>query len=73
MPKRKETREVKGRLGKLYTIAEVESLSGFSRTYIYECIREGRLKAYKVGRRYRFKEEDVMEWLGLKQEEDEKA
>jgi excisionase family DNA binding protein len=48
---------------KLYTPDEVAEMSGFHRQVIYRAIRRGELRAFRVCKRIRIKEEDMEEWI----------
>ena len=48
---------------KLYTPDEVAEMSGFHRQVIYRAIRRGELRAFRVCKRIRIKEEDLEEWI----------
>ena len=56
------TIEVAGKL--LLRIPEVVQVTGYSRSFIYEQIRAGALKAIRVGRTIRIGAEDLQEWIG---------
>lgn len=45
--------------GKLYTLAEVAEILRVSRQTIYNNIRNGRIKVAKIGKEYRFTEEQL--------------
>lgn len=46
-----------------YSIADVVALTGFSRSFVYDEIRDGRLPAQKKRRRRIILHEDLMNWL----------
>lgn len=48
---------------RLLTVAEVASVMRVSRMTVYRLIRRGQLKAIRVGRNYRVREEDLREYL----------
>jgi excisionase family DNA binding protein len=48
---------------KLYTAHEVAEISAFHRQVIYRAIRRGELRAFRVCKRIRIKEEDFEEWI----------
>lgn len=48
---------------KLLTAREVAELLGFSSATIVDWVEAGRLPAFKVGGRLRFREREVLEWL----------
>ena len=47
----------------LLRIPEVAQATGFSRSFIYEQIAAGGLKAIRVGRTVRVKADDLKEWI----------
>ena len=49
--------------GRLLTVNEVADLLRVSRMTVYRLIKEGQLKALRVGRSYRLREDDVDEYL----------
>ena len=55
------TVEVAGKL--LLRIPEVVQVTGYSRSFIYEQIRVGALKAIRVGRTIRIGAGDLQEWI----------
>ena len=46
-----------------YTIKEFMALAGVGRSFVYEAIAEGHLKAVKAGRKTLIREEDARAWL----------
>ena len=50
-------------ISRLLTVAEVASLMRVSRMTVYRLIRRGQLKAIRVGRNYRVREDDLNEYL----------
>ncbi len=50
-------------LSRLLTVAEVASVMRVSRMTVYRLIRRGLLKAIRVGRNYRVRQEDLEEFL----------
>ena len=48
---------------RLLTVNEVAYLLRVSRMTVYRLIKEGQLKALRVGRSYRLREDDVDEYL----------
>jgi excisionase family DNA binding protein len=54
-----------GRLAevKFLTVAEVASLMRVSKMTVYRLIKQGDLPAFRVGRAYRMREEDVRRYL----------
>ena len=50
-------------ISRLLTVAEVASVMRVSRMTVYRLIRRGQLKAIRVGRNYRVREEDLNEYL----------
>jgi excisionase family DNA binding protein len=50
-------------LSRLLTVAEVATIMRVSRMTVYRLIRRGQLKAIRVGRNYRVREEDLGEYL----------
>lgn len=48
---------------RLYTPNEVAEISGFHRQVIYRAIRRGELRAFRICKRIRIKEEDLEEWI----------
>jgi excisionase family DNA binding protein len=49
--------------GRLLTVNEVADLLRVSRMTVYRLIKEGQMKALRVGRSYRLREDDVDEYL----------
>ena len=47
-----------------YTIKEFMALAGVGRSFVYEAIAEGHLKAVKAGRKTLIRDEDARAWLG---------
>lgn len=56
---------------KLYTVSEVAKILRVKKSYIYELIYTGQLKAIRMSqRRYRIMEEDLVQYLNhLKEQE----
>ena len=50
-------------ISRLLTVAEVATLMRVSRMTVYRLIRRGQLKAIRVGRNYRVRENDLSEYL----------
>lgn len=50
-------------LSTLYTVNEVADVMRVSRMTVYRLIRGNRLKAVRVGRNYRVREEDLQAYL----------
>jgi excisionase family DNA binding protein len=48
---------------RLLTVNEVADLLRVSRMTVYRLIKEGQIKALRVGRSYRLREDDVDEYL----------
>jgi excisionase family DNA binding protein len=48
---------------RLLTVNEVADLLRVSRMTVYRLIKEGQMKALRVGRSYRLREDDVDEYL----------
>lgn len=48
---------------RLLTVAEVANVMRVSRMTVYRLIRRGQLKAIRVGRNYRVREEDLNTYL----------
>ncbi len=48
---------------RLLTVAEVATVMRVSRMTVYRLIRRGQLKAIRVGRNYRVREDDLNEYL----------
>lgn len=55
-------REVPG-VARLLTVADVASVMRISRMTVYRLIRRGQLRAVRVGRNYRVREEDLKAYL----------
>jgi excisionase family DNA binding protein len=47
-----------------YTLKEFMALAGVGRSFVYDELAEGRLKAVKAGRKTLIREEDAKAWLG---------
>lgn len=50
-------------IARLLTVAEVAVVMRVSRMTVYRLIRRGQLKAIRVGRNYRVRENDLNEYL----------
>jgi excisionase family DNA binding protein len=50
-------------LSRLLTVAEIASVMRVSRMTVYRLIRRGQLKAIRVGRNYRVREDDLNLYL----------
>jgi excisionase family DNA binding protein len=50
-------------ISRLLTVAEVANVIRVSRMTVYRLIRRGQLKAIRVGRNYRVREDDLNEYL----------
>jgi excisionase family DNA binding protein len=50
-------------ISRLMTVAEVANVIRVSRMTVYRLIRRGQLKAIRVGRNYRVREDDLSEYL----------
>lgn len=46
-----------------YSVPELQQLTSIGRSFLYEEIRQGRLRATKAGRRTLFLADDVVAWL----------
>ena len=51
------------RMSRLLTVAEVATALQVSRMTVYRLIRRGQLKAIRVGRNYRVREDDLNQYL----------
>ena len=51
---------------RFFTVNEVADLLRVSRMTVYRLIKEGQLKALRVGRSYRLREDDVDEYLSAR-------
>ena len=49
---------------KHYTLNEVREIANIGRSTIYRHIDKGKLKAVKIGRDWRVKEKDLLDYLG---------
>lgn len=47
-----------------YTLKEFMALAGVGRSFVYEAIADGHLKAVKAGRKTLIRDEDARAWLG---------
>lgn len=47
-----------------YTLKEFMALAGVGRSFVYDELAEGRLKAVKAGRKTLIRDEDARAWLG---------
>lgn len=50
-------------ISRLMTVVEVATVMRVSRMTVYRLIRRGHLKAIRVGRNYRVREDDLNEYL----------
>jgi len=50
-------------ISRLLTVAEVAAVMRVSRMTVYRIIRRGQLKAIRVGRNYRVREDDLSQYL----------
>jgi len=50
-------------ISRLLTVAEVANVIRVSRMTVYRLIRRGQLKAIRVGRNYRVREDDLNQYL----------
>ena len=50
-------------MSRLLTVGEVATVMRVSRMTVYRLIRRGQLKAIRVGRNYRVREDDLSEYL----------
>jgi excisionase family DNA binding protein len=50
-------------ISQLLTVAEVANVIRVSRMTVYRLIRRGQLKAIRVGRNYRVREDDLNDYL----------
>jgi excisionase family DNA binding protein len=50
-------------ISRLMTVVEVATVMRVSRMTVYRLIRRGQLKAIRVGRNYRVREDDLNEYL----------
>ncbi len=57
----------KPKLSRLLSIKEVTEILGISRATIYRMIDAGEIKAYKIGKGVRFKQEEIEEYVDSKQ------
>lgn len=48
---------------KVYTILEVAKIFGVTRRSVYSWLKEGKIKAFKVGREWRFTEEALRDFM----------
>lgn len=46
-------------------MAEIQQVTSFGRTFIYEAVRAGELKTFKAGRRRVATREAVADWIDL--------
>ena len=53
---------------KLLTTKELAEATGLSEYFINQEVREGKLKAVKLGNRNRYREKSIDEWLSAKEE-----
>lgn len=51
------------RISRLLTVADVAAVMRVSRMTVYRLIRRGQLKAIRVGRNYRVREDDLRQYL----------
>lgn len=51
---------------KVYTILEVAEILQVGRRAVYSYVRDGKLKAVKIGKEWRINEPDLKEFLGYK-------
>ena len=52
---------------KVYTVKEITEYLKLHKTTVFRMIKDGRLKAIKIGKEYRFKETDIQEFLQRKE------
>ena len=48
---------------KVYSLIQVAEIMGLTRQTIYNYVKAGKLKARKIGKEYRIKEEDLKEFI----------
>ena len=53
---------------RLYTVDEIRSILGISRTAAYDLVKQGCFHCIKVGRNYRISKESFDRWLGFQRE-----
>ena len=53
---------------RVYTVDEIRSILGISRTAAYDLVKQGCLHCIKVGRNYRISKESFDRWLGFQRE-----
>lgn len=51
---------------KVYTILEVAEILQVGRRAVYNYVKDGKLKAIKIGKEWRINEPDLKEFLGYK-------
>jgi excisionase family DNA binding protein len=54
---------VDGLTEKLYSPEEVSEITGFHRQAIYRAVRRGELRAFRICKRIRIKQEDLQAWI----------
>ena len=53
---------------RVYTVDEIRSILGISRTAAYDLVKQGCFLCIKVGRNYRISNESFDRWLGFQRE-----
>lgn len=53
---------------RVYTVNEIRSILGISRTAAYDLVKQGCFHCIKVGRNYRISKESFDRWLGFQRE-----
>lgn len=53
---------------RVYTVDEIRSILGISRTAAYDLVKQGCFHCIKVGRNYRISKESFDRWLGFQRE-----
>ena len=53
---------------RVYTVDEIRSILGISRTDDYDLVKQGCFHCIKVGRNYRISKESFDRWLGFQRE-----
>lgn len=53
---------------RVYTVDEIRSILGISRTAAYDLVKQGCFHCIKLGRNYRISKESFDRWLGFQRE-----
>lgn len=53
---------------RVYTVDEIRSILGISRTAAYDLVKQGCFHCIRVGRNYRISKESFDRWLGFQRE-----